>query len=153
MYYHSALLSIYDNSSLMGCYAVSTDTLPTFRMERRKNVFTLRMKAIRSVETSVTFYQVIPRNIPEHTNPHQYLFEDTVSFSHYIFVLRMKADRSARTRSHTTADCEIYFSQRRERNIGEFNSLNTEVCLNYIVKTSVSISQRTPSISIITISC
>jgi len=91
MYYHSALLSIYDNSSLIGCYAVSTDTLPTFRMERRKNVFTLRMKAIRSVETSVTFYQVIPRNIPEHTNPNQYLFEDTLSFSHYIFVLRMKA--------------------------------------------------------------
>ena len=71
---------------------MSTDTLPTFRTERWKNDFTLRMKAIRSVETSVTFYQVIPRNIPEHTNPHQYLFEDTVSFSRYIFVLRMKAD-------------------------------------------------------------
>ena len=50
------------------------------------------MKAIRSVETSVNFYQLIPRNIPEDTNPPQYLFEDTISFAYYVFVFRMKAD-------------------------------------------------------------
>jgi hypothetical protein len=72
---------------------VSTDTLPAFRMARRKkNAFTLRMKTIRSVETSVNFYQLIPRNVPEDANPHQYIFEDTISFSRYVFVLRMKAD-------------------------------------------------------------
>jgi hypothetical protein len=71
---------------------MSTDTLRTFRMERRKkNFFTLRMKAIRSVETSVTFYRLITRNITEDTNPHQYIFEDTISYLHYVFVLRVKA--------------------------------------------------------------
>lgn len=98
---------------------MSTDILPTFRMERRKkNVFTLRMKALRSVETSVTFYYMIPRNIAEHTNPHQYLFEDTISFSHCVFVLRMKADVP-----HVRAVIQIpnvrYTFHREEKGISE----------------------------------
>jgi hypothetical protein len=50
------------------------------------------MKAKGSVETSVTFCQLIKRNIAEDMNPRQYLLEDVISLLHYVFVLRMKAD-------------------------------------------------------------
>jgi len=93
-------------------------------MEHRKNVFTLIMKAIRSVETSVAFYQLIPRNIPEDTKPHQYLFEDTISFSHYVFVLRMKVDVP-----HVNAVIQLsnvrYTSHREEKGIPENLTLLT----------------------------